>query len=126
MQGTLPNGSVDSALVRVASIVPFLIMKGFALGNRLKEKDGYDVYYAITHYPGGPDALVNAFTPYRRNCLVRESLAIIAEKFASPEHVGPRFVVDFEELDDPAERTTLQRDVFEQVQYLLEHLGIGR
>jgi len=100
LQGTLPNGAIDSAKVRVASIVPFLVMKGFALGSRLKEKDGYDIYYAITHYPGGRGALVNAFTPYRRNRLMRESLAIIAEKFASPEHIGPRLVVDFEEIAD--------------------------
>jgi hypothetical protein len=124
LQGTLPNGAVDRATVRVASIVPFLVMKGFALGNRLKEKDGYDVYYAITHYPGGQEALVNAFAPYRRNRLVSESLAIIAEKFASPEHIGPRLVVDFEETADPDERVILQRDAYEQVQDLLRQLGI--
>lgn len=123
LHGMLPNGAIDNVSVRVASIVPFLVMKGFALGNRLKEKDGYDIYYAIKYYPGGPDALIQAFAPYRRNRLVRESLAIIADKFSSPEQLGPHFVVDFEELDDPAERAALQRDAFEQVQYLLGHLG---
>ena len=124
LRGTLPNGAMDSVKVRVASIVPFLVMKGFALGNRLKEKDGYDVYYAITHYPGGHEALVNAFAPFLRNRLVRESLAIIAEKFASPEHIGPRLVVDFEEIADPEARVSIQRDAYEQVQDLLRRLGV--
>jgi hypothetical protein len=123
LQGVLPNGAIDTVSVRVASIVPFLVMKGFALGNRLKEKDGYDIYYAIKYYPGGPNALIQAFVPYLRNRLVHESLAIIAEKYASPEHIGPRLAVDFEELADPAERATLQRDAYEQVQYLLDHLA---
>jgi len=126
LQGKLPNGAMDSVKVRVASIVPFLVMKGFALGNRLKEKDGYDVYYAITRYPGGPEALVKAFAPFRRNRLVRESLAIIAEKFASPEHIGPRLVVDFEEIADPEARVSTQRDAYERVQNLLSRVETGR
>lgn len=126
LQGTLPNGALDSVKARVASMVSFLIMKGFALGNRLKEKDGYDVYYAITHYPGGQEALAIAFAPFLHNRMVRESLAIIAEKFASPEHIGPRLVADFEEIADPDERVALQRDAYEQVQELLNHLGLGR
>lgn len=126
LHGSLPNGAIDSAKVRVASIVPFLVMKGFALGNRLKEKDGYDIYYAITRYPGGRDVLINAFAPYRYNRLVIESLGIIAEKFASVEHIGPRLVADFEEITDNEERISIQRDAFEQVQDLLKGLEIRR
>ena len=58
--------------------------------------------------------------------LVRESLAIIAEKFASPEHIGSRLVVVFEEIADPEERVSLQRDAYEQVQDLLRRLESGR
>jgi hypothetical protein len=122
LQGVLPNGAIDNVSVRVASIVPFLVMKGFALGSRLKEKDGYDIYYAIKYYPGGLNALIQAFAPYLSNRLVRESLTIISEKYASPEHIGPHMIVDFEELTDPAERATLQRDAYEQVQNLLAQL----
>ncbi|MHB1032969.1 MAG: hypothetical protein ACYC0X_34945 [Pirellulaceae bacterium] len=56
--------------------------------------------------------------------LVKEGLGRIAEKFASPEHVGPRFVADFEGLDDPEERALRQRDAYERVGQLLEKLGI--
>jgi hypothetical protein len=54
ISGALPDGGEDKASVRVATIVPFLIMKGMALRDRLKEKDAYDIYYCLRHYPGRP------------------------------------------------------------------------
>ena len=50
---------------------------------------------------------------------MREGLDKIAQKFASPDHVGPRFVADFEAATDPEERVRLQRDAFERVDRLL-------
>ena len=37
--GTLPEGGVRSVTFRIASVVPFVIMKALALDERLKEKD---------------------------------------------------------------------------------------
>jgi hypothetical protein len=45
LTGTLPNGAKDTARVRVASIVPFIVMKAFAMSDRLKEKDAWDIFY---------------------------------------------------------------------------------
>lgn len=36
-------------------------MKAQALNSRLKEKDAYDIYYCLTNFPDGMDALVEAF-----------------------------------------------------------------
>ncbi|TEB07961.1 hypothetical protein Psch_01516 [Pelotomaculum schinkii] len=41
IQGELPGGGNDTTTIRVASIVPFIIMKGMALHDRLKEKDEF-------------------------------------------------------------------------------------
>lgn len=49
--GTLPNGGKDSAKVRVASMVPFIIMKATAMQDRLKEKDAYDIYFCLKNHP---------------------------------------------------------------------------
>jgi hypothetical protein len=54
--------------------------------------------------------------------LVREGLEKIAEKFASPNHVGPQFVADFPEVEEAEERAILQRDAYERVIYLLRDL----
>lgn len=122
LSGTLPGGGKDTATLRVASIVPFLVMKAMALAGRLMEKDSWDIYYCIRYYPGGIDRLVEEFLPHLENGLVQEALTKIAEKFASPEHVGPKHVADFEDLSDPGEREHLQREAFERVQALIDRL----
>jgi hypothetical protein len=114
----------DQERVRVASIVPFLVMKGMALADRLKEKDAWDIYFCLKNFPGGLDALVKAFAPHIGNGLVQEGLKKIWEKFRSVDHMGPRFVADFEEVIEPEERALLQRDAHERVTYLIGKLGI--
>lgn len=125
LSGTLPDGAKDSARLRVASIVPFLMMKAMALSGRLMEKDAWDIYYCIRYYPGGLDRLVEEFRPHLNHNLVKEALAKLAEKFASPDHVGPKHVADFEETTDPEERALLQRDAFERVNALIARLNKG-
>ena len=124
IEGKLPDGARDTVKVRVASIVPFLVMKGMALGERLKEKDAWDIYYCIQNYPGRLDKLIAEFRPHLRHALVREGLEKIAKHFASEKHVGPRFVADFEEIIDPDERELRERDAYEKVRYLLQKLGV--
>ena len=63
IEGSLPEGGQDSATVRVASMVPFIVMKGIALANRLKAKDAWDIYFCTRYYPGGLDALVCIIRP---------------------------------------------------------------
>jgi hypothetical protein len=124
IEGTLPDGARDKAMVRIAAIIPFLAMKGMAMATRLKEKDPWDVYYCVKNYPGGPDALSAEFAPHIGHGLVKEGLQHIAEKFASPEHTGPKSVADFDEVTDPEERAFIQRDAYERVQDVLRRLGI--
>ena len=124
IEGELPNGSRDKTSVRVASIVPFLMMKAQAL-SRLKEKDAYDIYFCLRHYPGGLDAVIEAFAPFIENKLVREGLHILADKFASVEHVGPVMVADFEDVQDADARAMLLQDIFQRVKYLLERLKVA-
>jgi hypothetical protein len=99
-------------------------MKGMALHDRLKEKDAWDIYFCLTNYPGGMDALAHEIAPHLGHGLVREGLLKIAEKFSSPDHVGPKFVADFEDVHDTEERAILLRDAFEKVDYLLHRLGL--
>ena len=111
IEGTLPGGARDSARVRVASVVPFIVMKGMAIADRLKEKDPYDIYYCLKYYPGGLDALIEEFKHHLRNKLVIEGLRNISEKFASVDHYGPKAVADFNSVTDREERDQIQRDV---------------
>ena len=122
IEGELPGGGHDRVTIRVASIVPFFIMKGMALDERLKEKDAWDIYFCIRAYPGGIDTLAEEFRPHLLHGLVQEGLAKIAKHFASITSIGPKFVADFEAAEDPEERDRITRDAFERVSSLLEKL----
>lgn len=123
VEGELPGGERDKVEVRVASVVPFLVMKGMALHDRLKEKDAHDIYFIVLNYPGGLVQLAEEFKPYESDKLVREGLRKIADKFASVDHVGPRHVADFAEATNTDERDRLRRDAFERIGRLLELVG---
>ncbi len=125
IEGVLPDGGRDSAIVRVADITAFIIMKGMALADRLKEKDAWDIYFCLRSYPGGTAALAEQFKPLFNNGLVREGLAKIADKFASVDSYGPVAIASFEEPEDPEDRAFRQRDAFERVQDLLRRLGLS-
>jgi hypothetical protein len=124
VEGTLPDGGKDRANVRLAAIMPFIIMKGMALSARMNEKDAWDIYYCVRNYPAGPDALIKAFLPLVKHGMVREGLQKIAEKFASPDHTGPKWVADFEEITDLEERAVIQRDAYERLNDLIKKLTI--
>ena len=102
--------------------MPFLVMKGMALADRLKEKDPWDIYYCVRNYPGGLDALAEEVRPHARRGLVREGLGKIANAFASVDHIGPVSVADFEEVSDLEERAFLCRDAYEWINAMLERV----
>ena len=120
--GELPGGGRDRVKVKVASIVSFIVMKVEALKGRLKEKDAWDIDFCLRHFAGGLDAIVETFRPHAANKLVQEALAILSEKFESVDSVGPTFIANFDELDDPEDRALRQRDAYERIQYLLTKL----
>jgi len=123
LEGVLPEGGKDSVFVRVASVVPFIIMKSMALADRLKEKDAWDIHFCIENYPGGFAALAETFRPFLSHGIVKEGLHNIAEKFASIDHMGPKFVADFEGISDQQARIQRYREVYERVRALLGILG---
>jgi hypothetical protein len=124
LAGTLPGGAKNEVMVKVPSIGPFLVMKGMALWERMKEKDAYDIYYCCRNYPGGLTALVEVIKPLAENKLAREGLGKIKTKFAVVDGIGPTWVVDFLEIADREERARVQREAFELVNALTEKLGI--
>lgn len=119
ISGELPGGGKDSAEIQVASISTLIVMKSFAMRDRLKEKDAWDIYYCLKHYSGGTDAIVKEFTKLGNSNLVSEAVTILSEKFKSIDAVGPVHVADFEDVTDEEERAFLQRDSFEHVQNLI-------
>ncbi len=124
VSGRMPNGALNTVDVQLSDVVPFIVMKGMALYDRMKEKDAWDIYYCVKAYANGPEALVQKFREVLTHGLVQEGLSKIRSKWLSIDHMGPVHVVTFEELSDREERARLQRDAFERVTALLDQLDI--
>jgi hypothetical protein len=56
--------------------------------------------------------------------LVQEGLTKIRSKFASIEHIGPKWVADFLEIADKEEREIVIRRAYEKTTGLLDLLDI--
>jgi hypothetical protein len=122
ISGDLPRGGKDSAEILVASIPTLIVMKSFAMRDRLKEKDPWDIYYCLKNYPGGIDAISEEFKKLGVRGLVSEAIKILSEKFGSIDAVGPVHVADFEDVIAEEERAFLQRDSYERVQTLISQV----
>lgn len=124
LSGVLPDGSRDRVVVPMASAVPFIVMKCFAMDDRMKPKDPFDIWWVIKHYPGGVDALIEAFRLHLSHGLVRQGLAILARKFEGMHSWAPARVGSFDQALSAEEQETRQRDAYERIGYLLAKLGI--
>ena len=124
VKSVMPDGAENEVNIKVASIVPFIVMKGMALWQRMKEKDVYDIYFTILNYPGGIDAIAEVFKSVSDNKLVKEGLGKILAKFNDINSVGPTWLVNFLGITDESERERIKRDCFERVTALIKKLGI--
>jgi len=122
--GKMPNGADNTVELRVSGIVPFIVMKGMALYDRLKEKDAYDIYFCLINFRGGLKSLVDEFYPLINNKLIREGLSKIRSKFNSIGSVGSVAVADFLGIEPGDERTRIIRRSFEVVNEFLDTLKI--
>tara|TARA_R100001369_G_scaffold45511_1_gene71744 strand:+ start:812 stop:1363 length:552 start_codon:yes stop_codon:yes gene_type:complete len=126
ISGEMPNGGANHVNIAVASIPALLAMKGYAIENRLKRKDAYDIYYCVRNYPGGPDALAADCEPVLAHKEGKEGFGFIAGKFEAVDSFGPTSVRQFvQDTQILGERTAdqWQQDAFGQVDAWLRALG---
>ncbi len=122
VSGRLPGGSLDTVVVKVAGVVPYIVMKSAALSSRVKEKDAYDIWFTLSNYPGGVNTIAGEFDAVAGHGLVLEAVGVLKTTFASPGHFGPVSVAGFLELDGE-EADLVKRDAYERVQALLAALS---
>ena len=127
IDGDMPEGGVNRVQIAVASIPALLAMKGYAIANRLKQKDAYDIHYSIRNFPRGIDALVAATGPLLEFETARTGYLHISEKFRHSDDFGPTSVRQFVNRPDMlGDRTAdqWQQDAFGQVDAWLSALGL--
>lgn len=123
LEAKRPDGAVDIANISVIAVVPYLIMKTAAMG-RGKAKDAYDIYFLIRHYRGGVKELAKEFQLNAGHKLVQEMKDKLTGKFASPDHAGPKDIVDFLGLTNEDDIEMTKRDAYEQMQALVRLISV--
>jgi hypothetical protein len=108
IQGVLPSGASTRALASVSDVVGSLTTKGLALKGRYKEKDAYDIYFALRHYGGGPSRVAEIVRSYAREPTVAEALEEIRGKFETARSEGPFQVAYFLAPSDETLRVRIQ------------------
>ena len=127
IEGAMPDGRPNKVEMLVASIPALLVMKGYALVQRDKKKDAYDIYFSVRNYQDGLDKLADACRPLLADPVAREGFSNIAARFDRADGFGPMTVRMFLEGTVMPEGMTpeqVQQDTFRQVQALLRKLGI--
>ena len=85
----MPDGGKNTVRLRIVKIEAFIVMKAFAMSDRTKPKDSYDIYFCLKHFPGGVPALAKLYRRLLQNGLVQEGLAVLQDKFRTVDEVGP-------------------------------------
>jgi hypothetical protein len=127
IEGTMPDGRANRVEMLVASIPALLVMKGYALVQRDKKKDAYDIYFSVRNFPGGPGRLAEECRRLLDDPVAREGLANIAAKFDGADGFGPttvRMFLEGTDLPDGMTPDQMQEDAFRQVRTLLQGLGL--
>lgn len=117
--GKMIKGGTNKVQLRVASIADFLIMKAYALANRDKPKDAYDLCFCLDNFPGGLKELAANWKKRAANKDVIKAIEILQEKFATVEWYGPAQVVEFYNSTNVEERKQQARRAFELVREFL-------
>ena len=127
IEGDMPDGGRNRVQIAVASIPALLAMKGYAIAQRLKPKDAYDIYYCVRNYPGGIEALAKETGPLVDVAVARTGFLHISAKFRHLDDLGPTSVRQFVNRSDMLGGRTAdqwQQDSFGQVNAWLSALGL--
>jgi hypothetical protein len=84
--GQLPNHAENRERIKIASPAACLVMKAIAFGERSSEKDAYDLYMLCDAL--GVHTMMAQLVPLKENRLMQEALAVLREKFHSPNALG--------------------------------------
>lgn len=117
------NETIGDVPVRIASVVPLIVMKTYAMLERTKAKDAYDFNFCLENYLGGIPALAQEFSNVIGDPAVRDVLKRVGNKFKDEEDSGPRDVVEVEEPMGEA-RAIRKFAVFTNVDDFLRATGI--
>lgn len=116
-----PPGELARRAVQVSGPAAFVVLKAHALRLRGENKDAYDLLYVLKHYgaDGTTEEVARCFEAIAEEDEAKEALVILAEDFASPDHIGPMRAAEFLTGRSDAEAQT---DAYGYVQEFLSRV----
>ena len=94
--------------MRVANLLPYVVLKIFAFQDRHENKDAYDLVFCLLHFRDGPESAGKAAarSAIARDARVTEGLDLLGERFRDVDQDGPAaygaFLADPGDSDDAA------------------------
>jgi hypothetical protein len=124
----LDAGGRSKVVVRVANLLPYVVLKILAFQDRHENKDAYDLVFCILNYGDGPVAAgaAAARSPVAGESVVGDALALLAERFETTEHDGPVAYASFLATPgDAEEEARLRREAVAAVRVFLSSFRTG-
>jgi len=116
------GGFQERVELRVANLLPFLVLKAFAVNDRDKAKDSYDLVWTLDAYGEGPASAAEeaAKSPVIGNPNIAAAISCMREQFQTIGHRGPSQYAIFELIhEDEDERERLRRFAHGTIQEFL-------
>ncbi len=86
----LDGGGVTTECVKVAGVIPYVVLKSYAYAERKEEKDAHDLIYILSEYEGGPDAVAELYARRLEEWLdepmVAGAVLLLRTHFGTDEH----------------------------------------
>lgn len=93
----LDRGGRSKVTLRVANLLPYVVLKIFAFQDRHENKDAYDLVFTLLNGDGGPAATGErpSTSPVVGSPQVDDALELLADRFADVDQDGPRAYANF-------------------------------
>lgn len=93
----LDSGGHSRVTLRVANVLPYVVLKALAFQDRHANKDAYDLVFVLLNVGGGPEHAGRraSSSPVAHHGQVADALGLLTERFAEPGRDGPSAYANF-------------------------------
>jgi hypothetical protein len=123
LAGPLPDGTHNVVRARIVRPEAFVLIKAFALDERAKDRDAFDVAFVLQNFQPTIEALAMRLRPHLAGGLALEGYRILQGKFATLDSVGPVWAARVAK-DQGADFEQERRSAYENAQDLFRAVDL--